>query len=123
MEKIMRIIIADNQAMVRSALRLLLDQQRGTLVVGEATSEGELEGMLQRVATDLVILEWELSVAPAALIQRLRPLAKVIVLSRQPETRRLALEAGADAFLSKGDPPDAVKSVVRQFLPGHAGRM
>ena len=56
----MRIFLADDQAKARSALRLLLEQEPGLSVVGEATETEDLLAQVQRTQPDLVLLDWEL---------------------------------------------------------------
>jgi len=106
----MRVLIADDRPQVRSALRVLLRVKLGADNVDEAS---DLEQALESVSLaqpDLVLLDWELPAkggAPA--ISGLRaacPNLPVIALSSRPEVRRAALAAGANAFASKGDPPD-----------------
>jgi DNA-binding NarL/FixJ family response regulator len=99
------ILLADDQAKVRSALRLLLEQQPGVQVTGEAANAAELLG--QKACADLVLLDWELpGLAPDDTLLALRPHLKIIALSGRPQARQAALEAGADAFVSKIDPPE-----------------
>jgi DNA-binding NarL/FixJ family response regulator len=103
-------MLADDQAKVRSALSLLLGQQPGLNVVGETADIAQLFGQVQENRPDLVLLDWELpGSAPNGLLPTLRtmyPCLKVIALSGRPEARQEALAAGADAFVSKCDPPE-----------------
>jgi two-component system response regulator DesR len=112
----MRVLLADDQAKVRSALRLRLEQEPGINVVGEATEADELLAQVGAARPDIVLLDWELPGLPrndalSALRARC-PHLKVIALSGRPEARRAALEAGADAFVSKGDPPEQLLAAV-----------
>jgi DNA-binding NarL/FixJ family response regulator len=113
----MRILLADDQPQVRFALRVLLEQQPGLAIVGEATDG---DGLLEHVAMtlpDVVLLGWELPGLRAtdslALLRRIRPDVLVIVLSGRVEARVDALSAGADAFVSKGDPPERLLDAIR----------
>ncbi|HKZ83723.1 MAG TPA: response regulator transcription factor [Anaerolineae bacterium] len=123
----MCVLLADDQAEVRSALRLLLEQEANLTVAGEAGNAGELLARALDASPDIVMLDWELpglqptSRMPAAIpqfgvIAALRvacPRIKVIVLSGRPEARQQALDAGADAFASKGDPPEKLLETIR----------
>jgi len=114
----MRVLLADDQAKVRSALRLLLDRQPGTIVQGEAVDTTGLLDWIRAAAPDLLLLDWELP-GPGRehLMPRLRaacPSLKVIALSGRPEARQAALEAGADAFVSKGDAPEMLLAAIEQ---------
>jgi DNA-binding NarL/FixJ family response regulator len=105
----MRILLADDQPKVCSALRLILEQEPELIVVGEATDADALSIAMERLCPDLVLLDWELPGLTARLVCVLRrrfPAATIVALSGRPEAQQAALEAGADAFVSKGDPPE-----------------
>lgn len=108
--KRIRILLADDQAKVRSALRLVLEQQPGISILGEAVDATGLLDWVKATCPDLVLLDWELpGLETDSLLSALRtccPHLKVIALSVRPEARQAALEAGVDAFVSKGDPPE-----------------
>ncbi|MGD8625504.1 MAG: response regulator transcription factor [Anaerolineae bacterium] len=118
----MRIILADDRAPVRSALRLLLRYHPGVEIVGEAVDTRGLLDWVKATCPDLVLLDWELpGLAPATLLPLLReqcPDLRVIAFSSKPEVRRAALEAGADLFVSKGDPPEEVLAAVDRCREG-----
>jgi DNA-binding NarL/FixJ family response regulator len=106
----MRIMLADNRAEVRSALRFLLEQEPGISVVSEVAEAEALFAQAEAIQPDLVLLDWELpGLLAADLLLTLRsycPHMKVIALSGRPEARREALNAEIYDFVSKGDPPE-----------------
>jgi len=106
----MRIVIADDQASVRSALKLLLEDRPGWQIVGEAHDVISLFSILRTVRPDVILLDWELpGLMHAGELAALRvqcPELQVLILSGRPEAQREALVAGASAFVSKGDPPE-----------------
>ena len=112
----MRILLADDEAKVRSALRLLLLHQSDVDILGEAVDTTGLLDWVKAAPPDLVLLDWELPGLPGVdllpLLQDYCPELRVVVLSSRPEVRQAALEAGADAFASKGDPPERLLAVV-----------
>ena len=116
----MRVLLADDQMQVRSAIRLLLEQEPGFQVVGETADATGLLLAATEKAPDLVLLDWELPGLPAAQLLRLlryeRPFLKIIAMSSRPEVAQLVLEAGAHAFLSKSEPPERVLSLIRTLL-------
>jgi DNA-binding NarL/FixJ family response regulator len=95
---------------VRLALRLLLEQRLDFQVVGEATHAYGLVSLVNSAHADLVLIDWEIpGRIDARLITGLRQLVRrprVIIMSSYPDVEGAALVAGADAFISKGSPPD-----------------
>lgn len=114
----MRILIADDQAKVRFALRILLERQPGLEVIGEAANGQDLLAKTSTLRPDLVLLAWELpGNCPGCLPARLHeahPDLAVIALSGRPEAHGAALTAGVDAFVSKGDPPERLLAAIGQ---------
>jgi two-component system invasion response regulator UvrY len=116
--KDMRVFIIDDQAQVRSALRKLLKHRLNMQVVGEAVDTHSLWIELEAARPDVLLLDWGvLGSHPDELLPTLRahyPRLSVIVMSGQPEVRRAALAAGADAFISKTDPPDQLLALLKE---------
>lgn len=112
----MRILLADGQPKVRFALRVLLERQPGLEMTGEAANAEDLLSQAKASCPDLLLLEWELAGgAGAELLAALReicPKLAVIALSGRMTARKAALAAGADAFVSKGDPPESLLSAI-----------
>jgi DNA-binding NarL/FixJ family response regulator len=126
----MRVLLADDQVWLRSAIRFLLEEEPD---VGEIDEAGDLRTVLTKAKThapSLVLLDWELpglhaKEAGRKLISALRassPDVMVIVLSGRPEASKRALDAGADGFVSKADPPDTLLAIVRRVAATHARR-
>ena len=113
----MRVVLADTQADVRSALRLLVTHDLGMQVVGEVTDAAGLWTQVQDARPDLLLLEWGLLGAGAgaalARLHALSPQLRVIVLSCHPEVRVQALVAGAGAFVCKADSPEQTVKTLR----------
>src|SRR6185503_17911068 len=115
----MHVLLADDQAGVRSALRFLLEQEPGIIVVGEAAEAETLLAQEMAIQPDLVLLDWELPGSQAtdlllALRSRYRR-TMVIALSGRPEACQEALDAGVDAFVSKGEPPERLLAAMYAF--------
>jgi DNA-binding NarL/FixJ family response regulator len=104
----MRVLLADNQEKVRSALRLVIDQEPGFIVVGEVTDPDELSVSIEECHPDLLLLDWELLPSEKKTSIRLLmskfPHLYVIAMSACVMTQHEALAAGANAFLSKVEP-------------------
>jgi DNA-binding NarL/FixJ family response regulator len=113
----MKVLIADDQPRVRTAMRVLLDMAPQVRIIGEALNAKDLLAVTEATQPDLVLLDWELPgmLADAALaqIRRLHPGLVVIALSARPEARRAALAAGTDAFVSKLEAPDRLLRIIQ----------
>jgi DNA-binding NarL/FixJ family response regulator len=118
----LRVLLADDQLVVRSALRLVLEQEPGVDVVGEVAEAECLLAEVRLARPDLLLLDWELPGLPVAdllsCLRSLCPDAKVVALSGWPEARERALATGAHAFVSKGDPPERLIAIIRECLDG-----
>ena len=106
----MRVLVADDDARVCAALRLVLEQVPGWAVVGELRSARDLVRQVTRRRPDVLVLDWDQPVLErGAVLAALRarcPGLRVITLGNDPTARRAALLAGADYFAAKTDPPD-----------------
>ncbi len=107
-----RVLLADDQLKVRSALRLLIEQELAFNVVGEAGAADELLRGILKAYPQVVLLDWELPGLPDQhkidSLRLLDPQLRVIALSGRPEARKQALAEGVDLFVSKSDPVDSV---------------
>ena len=112
----MRFLVADSLSRVRHALGVLLRQRPGMEIVGEARDAEELLATLRATRPDVVLLDWRLrglaTDDPLRDIRACCPEAYVIVLSDRPETRGAAMQAGADSFVSKVDPPERLLAAI-----------
>lgn len=115
----MRVLIADEQLKVRFALRLLLEREPELSVVGEAE---DIEGLMTQIGAchpDMILIDWELSNKNGknalCSIRKVYPNVAVIVLSGRPEAKKAALSDGANAFISKGDPPEWLLTELAKF--------
>jgi CheY-like chemotaxis protein len=114
-----RILVADNDARVRSALKTLLKQEPG-LVIAECSDLESLVVQVKEFKPDLVLLDWVLQGRPATALlfaaHAADPWPKMIVLSGRPESEQAALAAGADAFVCKADPPERLLSTLHKLV-------
>lgn len=113
----MRILLADDQTQVRTALQILLKYQADMQVVGEASEGQTLLIQIEQTNPDLILLDWNLpdltAIGSVIGLRRTRPDLLIVVLSGRPESRRDALAAKADAFVSKIDQPERLLAVLQ----------
>ena len=110
-----RVLLADSQPEVRTALRLLL-LDLNMQVVGEAADWSTTLTQAAGTQPDMLVVDWNLVPKDTSLLE-LRatcPTAVVIVLLSHLDARQqAALSAGADSFISKGETPDRVAERLR----------
>lgn len=115
----MRILLAVGQNEIRSALKILLEEVVEFAMVGEATNAVDLLVLAKQVQPDLVLLDYKLPIPELvellSVLRESHPKMKVVVLSVRSEVREPALEAGADAFFSKGDHPRKLLAVLHSL--------
>ena len=117
----MRVLIADDQVWLRSALRLLLEHEANIEVVGEAGTLRSLPALIARLHPDLLFLDWQLpgldtNGARQHLTQVLRasdPQLYIIALTGDDKAQNSVL-LGADAFVNRAESPDRILTTVRQ---------
>jgi DNA-binding NarL/FixJ family response regulator len=104
-----RLLIADDRARTRRALRAVLALQPGIELIGEAADGEEALAEVERLRPDIVILDIRMprldGIAATRQIKTRWPTIRVIAHSLAEELSEEALAAGADAFVPKGAPP------------------
>jgi DNA-binding response OmpR family regulator len=115
-----RILVADNDARVRFALRTLLQQEPGHILFEESDDIVTLGLQIRKFRPHLIFLDWDLAGWPATTwlfaSDGLDYQPRIVVLSTRPETEDAALAAGADAFVCKGDPPERLLNSYRALV-------
>lgn len=123
-----RILLADDNPELRSALRLLLETRLDFELIVEARDMEHVLAQVEDARPDCVILDWELPGRPTrervSVLRTLVPHLKVIAFSARPESKETALAEGAEAFLSKDEPPililDNIQKICQQTEAGAA---
>jgi len=112
----MRVLVADHQPKVRFALRVLLERRPGSRTVEEAADALEVLVQVMKTCPDVVLLAWDLpgreDLDLVRALRRICPNVEIIALSGRLEARRASLDAGVDAFISKGDPPERLMAAI-----------
>jgi DNA-binding NarL/FixJ family response regulator len=120
------VLVADDQAMVRTGFRLLLEGQDDLEVVGEAENGREALELVSARRPDVVLMDIRmpqldgLAATPAVL--RRSPATRVIVLTTFDVDEYVydALRAGASAFLLKSAPAETLVHAIRTVAAGEA---
>jgi DNA-binding NarL/FixJ family response regulator len=118
----MRVMLADGHQNVRTALRLLIEEEPQWRVVAEAPNAGRLLSLVAKSTPDLLLLDASLPGRRMEdLLVELRrnyPKLMIIILSGRPETLRQAMHSGANAFVSKGNPPEDLLHTLHTLTNG-----
>ena len=122
------VLIADDQPLIRSAVRDLLAHASGVSVVGEAADGGEAVELASSLHPDVVLMDIRMPVldgiAATAAICADPTLAetRVLILTTFEEDEYLvaALRAGASGFIGKGAEPDEIVRAIRAVHEGEA---
>jgi len=122
-----RIVVADDEALVRGGLRMILEAQPDLEVVGEAGDGGEALARVRELAPDLVLMDIRMPgldglEATRRLLSGSAPAPKVLVLTTfdLDEYVYEAIRAGASGFLLKSAPPADLVQGVRSVMAGDA---
>ncbi len=114
-----RILLADDSAEIRSALRLLIETRLDLELITEARDMEHVLAQVEDTHPDLIILDWELPGRPTrervSVLRALVPGLKVIVINTRAELRQQVLAEGADAFICKTDPPSMLLSAIQNL--------
>jgi len=119
-----RVLIADDQRPTRQGLKALLALSPQVEVVGEAADGQESVDLVAECHPDVVLMDVHMPVPALSgaegmdgleatrRIKRLWPEVRVVVLTMSSAYRTAALAAGADAFLVKGCPSEALRAAI-----------
>lgn len=122
----MRVLLADDQDLLRSGLRSLLDAQGDVVVVGEAADGVEAVALAVRLRPDVVVMDVRMprrdGIEATAAVRRLLPDTKVLILTTfdDDELVHAAVRAGASGFLLKDVPVEQLVYGLRCVTSGEA---
>ena len=119
-----RVLLADDHAMIRVGLKRILDAAEGMRVLGEAASGEAIVEKLSATPVDVVLLDISMPgpgmVETMRRIRAARPGVKVLVLSMHSEEQYAVrcLRAGAHGYLSKERSPEELVEAIRTVNVG-----
>jgi DNA-binding NarL/FixJ family response regulator len=125
---ILRILIADDQALVRAGFKMILDAEDDLDVVGEAADGAEAVELARRLKPDVVLMDIRMPE-----LDGIEATRRVVALDGERPVRVLmlttfdlneyvyeALRAGASGFLLKDVPPEQLAAGIRVVAQGEA---
>ena len=121
-----RVLLVDDDALVRAGLRMILSSAEDLEVVGEADDGARAVAAVREHRPDVVLMDIRMpemdGITATAALRRLDPPPQVIVLTtfQADEQVMSALRAGAGGFLLKDTPPAEIVNAVRLVASGEA---
>ncbi len=119
-----RVLLAEDQGMLRGALATLLSLEEDIEVVGEAAHGDEAVPVARKTRPNVALLDIEMpgmdGIAAAEALREAVPECKIIILTTfgRPQYLRRALQAGASGFLVKDSPARELAAAIRRVLAG-----
>ncbi|MEU8261923.1 response regulator transcription factor [Micromonospora sp. NPDC048999] len=119
-----RVLLVDDQHLIRAGLRMLCDAQPDIEVVGEADNGRDAISLAARLVPDVVVMDLRMpgvdGITATSRILAERPATRVLVLTTFDDDDHLypALTAGACGFLLKDAPPADLLAGVRRAAAG-----
>ncbi|HXJ49569.1 MAG TPA: response regulator transcription factor [Candidatus Acidoferrum sp.] len=119
-----RVLIAEDQAMIRGALAALLSTEADIEVVAQVERGDRVVEEALRTRPDVALLDIEMpgkdGITAAAELRAELPACRVLILTvfGRPGYLRRAVDAGVSGFLLKDAPPDELASAIRRTAKG-----
>jgi DNA-binding NarL/FixJ family response regulator len=123
---VIRVVIVDDQSLVRAGFRMVLAAQPDMTVVGEAGDGAEALRLLAREPADVVVMDIRMPVMDGVEATRLlcaEPVGPRVLVLTTFDTDAdafAALQAGASGFLLKNVPPEELMSAIRVVAAGES---
>lgn len=115
----MKIMLADHHPQALWALKTMLLEKPLFEVIGDATDAYKLLNLVMENPPDLVLMDLELpGMSNANLINELHKVKSkpiVVVMGSSSAYGEMIIKAGADAYVSKTDPPERMLEVMQNF--------
>jgi len=122
--RVIRVLLVDDQPLIRAGLRMLCAVEDDLEVVGEAGDGREAVTLAERLAPDVVVMDLRMpgvdGISATSRILASRPATRVLVLTTFGDDDHLypALTAGACGFLLKDAPPADLLEGIRRAAAG-----
>jgi two-component system response regulator DesR len=119
-----RLLLADDQALVRGALSALLSLESDLVVVAEVASGDAVVPAVLEYRPDVALLDVEMpgldGISAAAEVRRVAPQTRVLIVTTfgRPGFLRRAMQSGADGFVVKDTPAAQLADAVRRVHQG-----
>ncbi len=119
-----KVVIADDHAIVRKGMRLIADDSPTIEITGEASEYSELMRLLRGAACDVLLLDIGMpgknGIEILKIVKETYPKMQVLILSMYPEDQYAlrALKAGASGYLTKDHAPERLLEAIHTVARG-----
>ena len=126
MKNTIRVLLADDQSLIREGLRLVLELQPDIRVVGEASNGRELLAMMAHTPADVVLMDVQMpfmdGIEATRAIRNAYPQVKVIILTTFEKDEYIfdGIRAGAIGYLLKDTTSDKLAQAIRSAVQGES---
>jgi DNA-binding NarL/FixJ family response regulator len=127
-KRMLKVVIADDSALVRERLATLISEIKAVELVCQASDAREALEDIRRLRPDVVVLDIRMAegnglrVLEAIKADAVAPVVIMLTAFPYPQYRRKCLEMGAEYFFDKTNEFDCVADVLRQLRDKAAGR-
>ena len=124
---LIRLLVVDDDALVRHGLRMRLELEQDLEVVGEAKDGAAALRLAHLLAPDVVLMDLVMpeldGLRATEILSKRSPSSAVVALSLYdgPEDRARAREAGAAAFVGKHEPETVLLEAIRRVVTRRRG--
>lgn len=120
-----RVILADDHAVIRRGIRRILEKSSNILVIAEASTGADAIHLVKELKPDVLVLDIEMpdmkGDAVARELRKTRFPVAILILSAFSDQAFIdeVMHIGVDAYLSKDESPDRIRAAVRDVSEKH----
>ena len=117
--KVIKVAIADDHALFRAGVKTALSAKKDVELIAEADNGMQLINLLRHIEPDVILLDIQMPIMDGIQtlpeIKRLRPEAKVIILSMHNDHSMISklMEIGANSYLTKNSDSETIYQAIR----------
>lgn len=118
-ERVIKVAIADDHALFRAGVKTALSAKKDVELIAEADNGMQLLNLLRHIEPDIILLDIQMPIMDGIQtlpeIRKLRPEAKVIILSMHNDHSMISklMEIGANSYLTKNSDSETIYQAIK----------